>query len=82
MRYIQDNPILSFAEHFEQVKTVYLRFKDDLKTEGMTLSDFSSLTPFSVSTLEPYLCIELITGSQQRDAEFREDLALLLGDFV
>ena len=52
VRYIQDNPILSFAEHFEQVKTVYLRFKDDLRSEGMTLSDFSSLTPFTVSTLE------------------------------
>ena len=52
MRYIQDNPILSFAEHFEQVMTVYLRFKDDLRSEGMTLSDFSSLTPFTVSTLE------------------------------
>ena len=39
-------------ESFEQVKTVYLRFKDDLRAEGMTLSDFSSLTPFAVSTLE------------------------------
>jgi hypothetical protein len=52
VRYVQDNPILSFAEHFEQVKTVYLRFKADLRAEGMTLSDFSSLTPFAVSTLE------------------------------
>jgi len=52
VRYIQDNPILSFAEHFEQVKTVYLRFKDDLRVEGMTLSDFSYLIPFAVSTLE------------------------------
>ncbi len=34
------------------MKTVYLRFKDDLRAEGMTLSDFSSLTPFAVSTLE------------------------------
>ncbi len=40
------------AENFEQVKTVYLRFKDDLRSVGMTLSDFSSLTPFTVSTLE------------------------------
>ncbi len=52
VRYIQDNPVLFFAEHFEQVKTVYLRFKDDLRGEGMTLSDFSILTPFTVSTLE------------------------------
>ena len=52
VRYIQDNPVLSFAEHFEQVKTVYLRFKDDLRAEGMTLSDFSFLTLFAVSTLE------------------------------
>ncbi len=50
--YIQDNPLLSFAENFKQVKTVYLRFKDDLMSEGMTLSDFSSLTPFTASTLE------------------------------
>ncbi len=35
VRYIQDNPILSFEKHFEQVKTVYLRFKDDLRSEGM-----------------------------------------------
>ena len=34
------------------MKTVYLRFKDDLRAEGMTLSDFSSLIPFAVSTLE------------------------------
>ena len=52
LRYIRDNPVLSFAEHFEQVKTVYLRFKYDLRAEGMTLSDFSTLTPFTVSTLE------------------------------
>ena len=31
---------------------MYLRFKDDLRAEGMSLSDFSSLTPFTVSTLE------------------------------
>ncbi len=52
MRYIQDNPVLSFAEHFEQVKTVYLRFKDDPRAEGTTLSDFSFLTPFMVSMFE------------------------------
>lgn len=40
------------AESFEQLKVVYLRFKDNLKAEGMTLSDFSSLIPFAVSTLE------------------------------
>ncbi len=52
VRYIQDNPILSFAEHFEQVKTVYLRFKDDLKAESMSLSDYAAMIPFAVSTLE------------------------------
>jgi hypothetical protein len=30
------------------VKTVYLRFKDDLRSVGMTFSDFSTLTPFAV----------------------------------
>ena len=34
------------------MKTVYLRFKDDLGAEDMALSDFSALTPFMVSTLE------------------------------
>ena len=40
------------AESFEQLKVVYLRFKDNLKAEGLNLSDFSSLPPFTVSTLE------------------------------
>ncbi len=73
VRYIQDNPILSFAEHFEQVKTVYLRFKDDLRSEGMTLSDFSSLTPFTVSTLElglPSGCDLAMDGPFQEPDEF------------
>ncbi len=34
------------------MKAVYLRFKDNLKAEGMDLSDFSPLPPFTVSTLE------------------------------
>ncbi len=34
------------------MKTVYLRFKDDLRSVGKTFSDFSTLTPFAVSTLE------------------------------
>ncbi len=73
VRYIQDNPILSFAEHFEQVKTVYLRFKDDLRSEGMTLSDFSFLTPFTVSTLEldlPSGCDLVMDGPFQEPNEF------------
>ncbi len=53
VRYIQDNPILSFAEHFEQVKTAYLRFKDDLRAEGMTLSDFRMRWYLSLPMREP-----------------------------
>ncbi len=34
------------------MKTAYLRFKDDLKSEGMTLANFSSPIPFAVSILE------------------------------
>ena len=34
------------------MKAVYLKFKDNLKSEGMILSDFFSLIPFAVSTLE------------------------------
>ena len=44
------------------MKTVYLRFKDDLRSEGMTLSDFSSLTPFMVSTLELGLPTDVISS--------------------
>ncbi len=51
VRYIQDNPILAIVEHFEQVKTVYLRYKEDLRRDGMTLTDYASLIPFAVSTL-------------------------------
>jgi hypothetical protein len=73
LRYVQDNPVLSFTEHFEQVKTVYLRFKDDLKSEGMTLSDFSSLTPFTVSTFElglPSGCDLVMDGPFQEPDEY------------
>ncbi len=52
VRYIQDNPVIAFSEHFEQVKTVYLRFKDDLRAESMSLSDYAAMIPFAVSTLE------------------------------
>ena len=31
VKHIRDNPILSFADHFEQEKTINLRFKDDLR---------------------------------------------------
>ncbi len=84
VRYIQDNPILSFAEHFEQVKTVYLRFKDDLRSEGMTLSDFSTLTPFAVSTLElglPSGCDLVMNGSfQEPDEHFLRRQRVAFGE--
>jgi hypothetical protein len=44
--------VFFLAESFEQLKVFYLRFKDNLKAEGLNLSDFSSLPPFAVSTLE------------------------------
>ncbi len=55
------------------MKTVYLRFKDDLRAEGMTLSDFSSLTPFTVSTLElglPSGCDLVMDGPFQEPDEY------------
>ena len=52
VRYIQDNPIMVFSEHFEQVRSFFLRFKDDIHDSGLSLSDVASMIPFAVSSLE------------------------------
>ncbi len=72
VRYIQDNPVIAFAEHFEQVKTVYLRFKEDLRAESMSLSDYAAMIPFAVSTLElglPSGCDIVMDGPFQKPDE-------------
>jgi hypothetical protein len=52
VRYIQDNQIFTLAHNFDLAYTAYLRYKDDLMRDGLSLSDFASMVPFAVSTLE------------------------------
>ena len=52
VRYIQNNEIVCFAQHYSMVMTTYLRNKERLKNNKQTLSDFAKLTPFAVSDLE------------------------------
>jgi len=52
VRYIQDNEIVCFAQHYSIVMTSYLRNKERLKDNKQTLSGFAKLTPFAVSDLE------------------------------
>ncbi len=52
VRYIQDNQIFALAHNFDFAYSAYLRYKDDLMKEHLTLSDFASVVPFAVSTLE------------------------------
>ncbi len=52
VRYIQDNEVVCFAQHYSVVMTTYLRNKERLKDNKQTLTDFAKLTPFAVSDLE------------------------------
>ncbi len=52
VRYIQDNQIFTLAHNFDLAYSAYLRYKDDLMREYLSLSDFASIVPFAVSTLE------------------------------
>ncbi|MBQ7978861.1 MAG: hypothetical protein IJ248_03815 [Candidatus Methanomethylophilaceae archaeon] len=52
VRYIQDNPVVCFAHDYDVAITAYLKYKDKLKEAGLNLSDFASIVPFAVSTLE------------------------------
>ena len=50
VRYIQDNKILCFAHRLSLMNATYLQYKNRLKQEGITLSDFAFMVPFAVST--------------------------------
>jgi len=52
VRYIQDNEIVCFAQHYSVVMTTYLQFKERLKANDQTLTDFAKSIPFAVSDLE------------------------------
>ena len=52
VRYIQDVEVCCFAQHHSVVMTAYLQFKDRLKENGQTLTDFAKSIPFAISDLE------------------------------
>ena len=52
VRYIQDNQVFTLAHNFDLAYSAYLRYKDDLMKEHLSLSDFVSIVPFAMSTLE------------------------------
>ena len=52
VRYIQDNEVVCFAQHYSVVMTTYLQFKERLKDNKQTLTDFAKSIPFAVSDLE------------------------------
>ncbi len=52
VRYIQDVEVVCFAQHHSVVMTAYLQFKDRLKANGQTLTDFAKSILFAVSDIE------------------------------
>ena len=52
VRYIQDNHVYCFEHQLSLVNSAYLNCKAKLKDAGLTLSDFASMVPFAVSSLE------------------------------
>ena len=52
VRYIQDVEVVCFAQHYSVVMTTYLQFKERLRANGQTLTDFAKSTPFAVSDLQ------------------------------
>ena len=53
VRYIKDNEIVCFAQHYSVVMTTYLQYKERLKENDQTLLDFASMIkPFAVSDLD------------------------------
>ena len=52
VRYIQDNEIVCFAQHYSVVMTTYLQFKERLKANDQNLTDFAKSIPFAVFDLE------------------------------
>lgn len=52
VRYIQDCPVMTLASNHQLVSDVYRRCKSELRFDGMTILDFSRMTPVTVSTFE------------------------------
>ena len=52
VRCIQDNEVVCFAQHYSVVMTTYLQFKERLKANDQSLTDFAKSIPFAVSDLE------------------------------
>lgn len=47
-----DCPVMVFAGDWDRVLSAHLRYKTDLRDEGLNILDFVFMTPFAVSTLE------------------------------
>ena len=49
---IRDNHVLAPTHHFDEVRTAFLRYKADLRMEGIDITGFAAMIPQAVSTLE------------------------------
>ena len=49
---IRNNPVLASTHHFDEVRTAFLRYKADLRMEGIDIVGFATMIPKAVSTLE------------------------------
>ena len=52
IRYIQDNPVVTFARHANLVRTLFQRYKTRLREEGTSIIDFTRMIQLATSTLE------------------------------
>lgn len=52
IRYIRDSPIVAFAEDIDLVRTVFQRFKSELREKNLTVVDLSRACRLTVCTLD------------------------------
>lgn len=52
VRYIQDNRILVLSHQYALIRNLYLRYKDFMRENDITPSDFAEMIPFAISTLQ------------------------------
>lgn len=52
IRYIQNNPVVAFAQHADQVKMIFQRFKGRLRENDQNITDLAKMIPFAISTFE------------------------------
>ena len=52
VRYIQDNPVVVFAENLQLWRNTFLRYKERMRDAGMSIADLAQMLPFAASSLE------------------------------